>query len=120
MGVLPGERNQERHCTGERGHVAVRRQTGPGCARCQRRAYGKEQEEIKKAAEEKEKERDAKSAEADMLLRRHHVFANAVALFQVSIALGALAALTRVRLVWFGSLGLGAVGVGLFAWQFLM
>jgi hypothetical protein len=82
--------------------------------------YAKEQDEIKKAAEEKEKERDAKSAEADLLLRKHHVFANAVALFQVSIALGALAALTRVRLVWFGSLGLGAIGVALFAWQFLV
>jgi hypothetical protein len=82
--------------------------------------YAKEQEEIKKVAEEKERERDAKSAEADVLLRKHHVFANAVALFQVSIALGALAALTRVRAVWFGSLGLGAVGVCLFAWQFLM
>ena len=82
--------------------------------------YGKEQEEIKKVAEEKERERDAKSSEADTLLRRHHVFANAVALFQVSIALGALAALTRVRAVWYGSLGLGVIGVGLFGWQFLV
>jgi len=34
----------------------------------------------------------------------------AVALLQISIALGAIAALTVSRLVWFGSLGLGAVG----------
>ncbi len=81
--------------------------------------YAKEQDDIKKAAEEKEKERDAKSAEADHLLHRHHAFADTVALLQVAIALGALAALTRMRLVWLGSLGLGAAGVLLFLWQFL-
>lgn len=68
------------------------------------RRYQGEQEEIKKQAEGKEHERDARSAEADELMHRHHGFANAVALFQVSIALGALAALTRSRPVWFGSL----------------
>ena len=72
--------------------------------------YKAEQEEISKKAKEKEKERDEKSAEADHLLHHHHGFANAVALFQVSIALGAVAALTRNRLVWIGSmlLGIGA------------
>jgi len=81
--------------------------------------YTKEQDAIKQKAEEKEKERDAKSREADHLLHKHHGFANAVALFQVAIALGALAALTRVRTVWVGSLVLGAVGVSLFGWQLL-
>jgi hypothetical protein len=33
-----------------------------------------------------------------------------VALFQVSIALGAVAALTRLRLVWLGSAFLGLAG----------
>src|SRR5690348_2898079 len=47
--------------------------------------YAKEQDDIKKVAGEKEKERDAKSAEADELLHRHHAFANAVALLQVAI-----------------------------------
>ena len=74
--------------------------------------YAKEQEEIKKAAEEKEKERDEKAIEADHLLHRHHRFANTVALFQVSIALGALAALTRYRSLWWGSLVLGLIGLG--------
>src|SRR2546429_140727 len=46
-------------------------------------------------------------------------FANAVALFQVAIALGALAALTRSRAVWWASLSLGAVGFAFFAAQFL-
>lgn len=77
--------------------------------------YKGEQEEIAKKAIEKEKERDAKSAEADRLLHRHHGFANGVALFQVSIALGAVAALTRNRPVWWGSLLLGIAASVLFA-----
>jgi hypothetical protein len=77
--------------------------------------YKQEQEEIKRAAEEKERQRDEKSSEADHLLHQHHGFANAVALMQVSIALGAVAALTRNRPVWFGSMLVGAVGIVLFA-----
>jgi glucan-binding YG repeat protein len=82
--------------------------------------YTEEQAEIRKTAQEKEKERDEKSAEADHLLHRHHRFANAVALFQVSIALGALAALTRNRTVWWGSVLLGLSGLPLFVWAFLI
>lgn len=81
--------------------------------------YVEEQAEIRKTAQEKEKERDEKSAEADHLLHRHHHFASAVALFQVSIALGALAALTRNRTVWWGSMLLGLSGIPLFVWAFL-
>jgi hypothetical protein len=83
------------------------------------RRYAAEQEEIKTKAEALEHERDAKSHEADHLLHQHHGFANAVALFQVAIALGALAALTRNRALWVGSLSLGAVGMGLFLLQVL-
>jgi hypothetical protein len=81
--------------------------------------YTREQEGIQRVAQAKEHERDVKSAEADHLLRRHHGFANAVALFQVAIALGAVAALTRTRIVWGGSLLLGAAGVALFVAQFV-
>src|SRR6266851_1180541 len=77
--------------------------------------YGEEQLEIQKNARELEKRRDEKSKEADELLHHHHGFANAVALFQVSIALGAVAALTRSRPVWAGSLALGAAATALFA-----
>jgi len=77
--------------------------------------YLDEQAGIQKAAREKEAERDGKSREADQLLYKHHGFANAVALFQVSIALGAVSALTRNRLVWFGSMAVGLVGVALLA-----
>ena len=81
--------------------------------------YAEEQVEIKASAGEKEKERDEKSAEADHLLHEHHRFANAVALFQVSIALGAMAALTRSRTVWWGSMLLGLSGIPLFILAFL-
>jgi hypothetical protein len=91
----------------------------PDRLREQAKRYAEEQAEIKKAAQEKEKERDEKSAEADHLLHAHHRFANAVALFQVSIALGALAALTRNRAVWWGSMLVGLSGIPLFILAFL-
>jgi hypothetical protein len=78
--------------------------------------YIEEQKEIKGKALEKEQERDERLKESDHLLHKHHGFASAVALFQVSIALGAVAALTRYRLVWFASLLAGGVGIILFAW----
>lgn len=76
--------------------------------------YAREQKEIEHAAREKEHERDHKSDEADALLQRHHRFAGSVTLIQVSIALGAVAALTRNRWIWFGSMGLGGLGAALF------
>src|SRR5689334_5861334 len=71
--------------------------------------YRTEQQDIQDHARDLEKERDQRSEEADHLLHRHHGFANAVAMFQVAIALGAIAALTRIRIVWLGSL---AIGIG--------
>ena len=79
--------------------------------------YSREHEEIQKQAKEKERERDEKSKEADQLLVRHHGFANAVTLFQIAIALGAVAALTHARAVWLGSILVGAGAIVLFAMQ---
>jgi hypothetical protein len=76
--------------------------------------YVDEQGEIQKKAREKERERDEKSKESDNLLHAHHGFAGSVALFQVSIALGAVAALTRFRPVWYGSMLIGAAGIIIF------
>jgi uncharacterized protein DUF4337 len=81
--------------------------------------YAAEQGEIQKEARAKEHERDAKSTEADHLLHRHHGFANSVAIFQVAIALGAVAALTRNRLIWVGSLVLGVAGAVIFGMTYL-
>jgi hypothetical protein len=76
--------------------------------------YSADQKDIEKAAREKERARDEASREADELLERHHHFANSVAFIQVAIALGAVAALTQARLVWYGSLAIGAVGAAMF------
>ncbi len=81
--------------------------------------YANEQREIQVKAKELEKQRDEKSGEADHLMHHHHFFAYSVALLQVAIALGAVAALTRKRLAWVGSAVLGLVGLGVFAWAFL-
>jgi hypothetical protein len=80
--------------------------------------YTREQEDIKKHAEAMEQERDERSKDADHLLERHHGFANAVALFQIAIALGAVAALTRARTVWFVSVLVGLAAIVLFTFQF--
>lgn len=82
--------------------------------------YAQEQTEIKIKALEKEHERDEKLKESDHLLHKHHSYAGAVALFQVSIALGAVAALTRLRVVWFGSLLTGAAGIVFFTWPLFL
>ena len=67
--------------------------------------YAADQVSIQAEARKLEAERDAKSAEADALLAAHHHLAFAVALLQVAIALGAVAALTRQRM----ALGLSAL-----------
>ena len=76
--------------------------------------YAQEQVELAQVARQKERARDQASAEADHLLHQHHLFADSVALLQVAIALGAVAALTRVRLVWFGSIIIALGGTSLF------
>jgi hypothetical protein len=81
--------------------------------------YANDQKKSREKAEALERERDAKSGEGDALMHRHHFFAQSVALLQVAIALGAIAALTRKRAAWIGSTILGAIGLGLFAYAFL-
>src|SRR5262252_3144334 len=87
----------------------------PPAEYAEKKKYGEEQAEIQAKAKELEKERDAKSTEADHLLHHHHGFAHAVAVFQVAIALGAVAALTKSRPVWYGSMLLGTLAAILFA-----
>ena len=78
--------------------------------------YGKEQDTIATVARSLERERDARSREAAGLLARHEVYAYAVALLQVAIALGAVAALTRRRAVWVFSSVVGVAGMLALAW----
>ena len=71
--------------------------------------YVAQQDSISQKARELEHQRDEKSREAEGLLSQHQIYAPAVALLQIAIALGAIAALTGSRFVWFGSMGLGLV-----------
>jgi hypothetical protein len=66
--------------------------------------YKKDQDDI--AAEANERQR---SAEAH--LGRHVIFARAVTLFQIAIAIGAISALTNRRGFWFVSLAFGGGGI---------
>ena len=70
---------------------------------------------------------DSRSAEARKLeseteeeIHRHHFFEYSVALIQVAIALGAIAALARVKPIWYLSLLVGIGGIGFFASGFLL
>ncbi len=81
--------------------------------------YAVEEKELAAEAKAKESERDRKSEEAMQLLPKHHRFANSVALFQVAIALAAIAALTKTRMIWLISVAVGLGGGGLFLTTFL-
>ncbi len=73
--------------------------------------YTAQQDTIKTEATRIEHERDARSGEADALLQQHEWYAASVALLQISIALGAIAALTRSRATWIASVLAGVVAI---------
>jgi hypothetical protein len=68
--------------------------------------YKVEQGEIQSAARELEAKVKESNERAEKLLEHHHRFAIAVTLFQIAIALSAIAALTRRKELW--SVGLAA------------
>lgn len=74
--------------------------------------YARQQDSITARAHALEHQRDARSHEAETLLHHHHLYADAVALLQVAIALGAVAALTRKRAVLVLSAIAGLIGTG--------
>ena len=111
MGLLPGQGREGLGPGRDRRRLGRRREgAAPGTTEKTAR-YAEEQDAIADRAKEKERERDAREGEAERLMHQHHRNAAAVAFFQVSIALGAVAALTRSRPVWLASLLLGAGGL---------
>lgn len=70
--------------------------------------YKSEQEEIKKKAEEHEQD-------SQFHLSKHVVLSRAVTLFQVAIAISAIAILTRKKFLWYASIALATAGIILFA-----
>jgi len=102
---------------------AVLDKTAPADLEAKHQRYLDDQKKSKEEAEKFEEQRDERSVEsgkrsdeADHLMHHHHFFAESVALLQVAIALGAVAALTRKPVVWVGSMLLGVIGTGLFGW----
>lgn len=69
--------------------------------------YKREGEEIKKIAEEHQQE-------SARHLDKHIVLARAVTLFQIAIAISAIAILTRKKFLWYSGMGLALGGVVLF------
>ena len=72
--------------------------------RAKLKEYEKDKEDIKKDAENGEKE-------AKHFLHTHHGLAISVTMFQIAIAMGAVSALTRRRMFWLVSLGFGVIGL---------
>ena len=80
--------------------------------------YKTEKAEIQKAAKALEDESKAFDEKSEAQMHEHHRWAQATTVLQVSIALAAIALLTRKRWLEWGTLALGGVGtaMGVAAW----
>jgi len=81
--------------------------------------YKKDQEEIERKARELEEKVKESGERAEKFLERHHRFALSVTLFQIAIAMCAIAALTRQKALWLAGLLASGVGIALFMRGFL-
>jgi Na+/glutamate symporter len=75
--------------------------------------YEKEKNEIKVVAEGFEAEAKAWDQKSDAQMHEHHRWAQATTALQISIALAAIALLTRKKWLEYGMYGVGAVGVAI-------
>jgi hypothetical protein len=73
--------------------------------------YQREQEASAQRAREFERQVAVKNEHSEVHLERHHTFAKAVTIFQISIALAAIAALARRRALWVLGLVSGCAGL---------
>ena len=73
--------------------------------------YEKEKNEIKLAAEKLESESTAWDKSSDEQMHQHHRWAQATTVLQVSIALAAIALLTRKKWLEYGMFALASVGL---------
>ena len=74
------------------------------------------------AAEKEDIQQEAKKqkAESEHELKTHQSFAKSVTFFQIAIAMGAIAVLTKRKSFWFFSLAVGVVGAVFFVQAFLL
>jgi Domain of unknown function (DUF4337) len=73
--------------------------------------YATEEAEISKAAKDLETEAREETQSSTHSLEHHHRFAYAVTMFQVSIALAAVAALSRQKPIWLVGLAISMLGI---------
>lgn len=66
-------------------------------------------------AQDAEKERDARLQQSAIHEERHHWLTGAATLIEIGIALSTVAIITSRRVFWYSAMGLGSVGVLLFA-----
>ena len=78
-----------------------------------------EQKDLQDQAREQEKSVKEKDESSELLFHKHHQFALAVTIFQVAIAMAAIAALTKRRPIWLVSLAVGASGLWFFVQGYL-
>jgi hypothetical protein len=84
----------------------------PGARLLQYIGQARKESDKEKALQETAQELERESREKAHL---HHQFARSVALIQVAISLSAVAALTRMKSIWWLSMLVGAIGLVLFA-----
>ena len=75
--------------------------------------YEKEKADIKTAAEKLEVQVTQWNEQSDAQMHQHHRWAQSTTVLQVSIALAAIALLTRKKWLKYGMLGVGGVGVAI-------
>lgn len=75
--------------------------------------YEKEKAEIKTDAEKLEVEVKEWNGQSDEQMHQHHRWAQSTTVLQVSIALAAIALLTRKKWLQYGMLGVGSLGVAI-------
>jgi hypothetical protein len=73
--------------------------------------YKADKEPIMEKAKELEKEATAFDDQSEKLMHQHHRWAEATTFLQISIALAAIALLTRRRWLEWGTLGVAAIGI---------
>jgi hypothetical protein len=77
------------------------------------------QDKARAKAGEAEKERNTRTTESARHEARHHWLTGAATLIEIGIALSTVAIITRRHAFWFSAMGLGAVGLALFATAYL-
>jgi lipopolysaccharide export LptBFGC system permease protein LptF len=92
--------------------AAVQGSNAELAAKAQKEAerYAAEEEEISKTAKELEKQVQEDTERSSESMEHHHRFAYSVTMFQISIALAAVAALSRQKSVWFAGLVVAVMG----------